>query len=189
MSPGGALFALRVGIGATLFAHGTHKLFGWFGRGGFGDAITEFEEMGFRPAAVCAAVAGAAQTGGGALLALGLATPAAGATLVATSVPAVVVHRDGAFFDENDGYEYPAVLGLASACLMFLGPGRWSLDERLGHALNRRWMPGVALTVALAAVAVVLSGRRVQAPGHQLNAHVPASRPDLDAAKAEHNSR
>jgi len=43
------LLALRVGIGTTLFAHGTQKLFGWFGGHGLDGTSKFFESVGFTP--------------------------------------------------------------------------------------------------------------------------------------------
>ncbi len=73
------LLALRVGVGATLAAHGTQKLFGWFGGAGLAGTGAFFESVGFTPGRVNAVLAGLGEAGGGTLLALGLATPAAGA--------------------------------------------------------------------------------------------------------------
>ena len=74
------LLTLRVGVGGTLIAHGTQKLFGGGGGGG-GLAGTGgfFDSVGFTPGKLNAVLAGAGEAGGGALLALGLAAPAAGA--------------------------------------------------------------------------------------------------------------
>ncbi|MEU7737978.1 DoxX family protein, partial [Streptomyces griseus] len=73
------LLALRVGTGAVLAAHGTQKLAGWFGGGGIQGTTAAMEAMGFHPPKHSAVAAGLGETGGGVLLALGLATPAAGA--------------------------------------------------------------------------------------------------------------
>ncbi len=70
------LLALRLGVGATLVAHGTQKLFGWFGGHGLAGTAAFFESVGFTPGRANALLAGAGEAGGGSLLALGLATPA-----------------------------------------------------------------------------------------------------------------
>ena len=77
------LLALRAGAGSVLFAHGAQKLFGWFGGHGLKGTKGAMEEMGFVPGHMSALAAGLAETGGGALLALGLATPVAGAAVAA----------------------------------------------------------------------------------------------------------
>jgi len=69
----------RLILGGLFFGHGAQKLFGWFG--GYGPDGTGgfFESLGLRPGRQHAMTAGAAEAGGGALLAAGLATPAAAA--------------------------------------------------------------------------------------------------------------
>ena len=80
---------LRLSVGGFFFGHGTQKLFGWFGGHGL-DATAEcFEQLGLRPGKRNAIAAGAAEAGGGALLALGLATPLAGAALTGTMLTAI----------------------------------------------------------------------------------------------------
>ncbi|HEY8842541.1 MAG TPA: DoxX family membrane protein, partial [Gaiellaceae bacterium] len=71
----------RVTIGLLFFGHGAHKLFGWFGDGGLEGTGQGFESLGLRPGRRNAAVAGAAEAGGGLLFAFGAATPVAAAAL------------------------------------------------------------------------------------------------------------
>uniref|UniRef100_UPI002A826FB5 DoxX family membrane protein n=1 Tax=Streptomyces sp. CRN 30 TaxID=3075613 RepID=UPI002A826FB5 len=73
------LLLLRLGTGGVLAAHGAQKLLGWFGGGGLDATGQAMESMGYVPGKASAAMAGAAEAGGGVLLAMGLATPAAGA--------------------------------------------------------------------------------------------------------------
>ncbi|MGW0834480.1 DoxX family membrane protein, partial [Streptomyces prunicolor] len=70
------LLLLRLGTGGVLAAHGAQKLFGWFGGGGIEGTGAAMEAMGYAPGKQSAVMAGLAEAGGGALLALGLATPA-----------------------------------------------------------------------------------------------------------------
>jgi len=109
------LLALRVGVGGALVAHGTQKLFGWFGGHGLDGTGAFFESVGFTPGRVNAVLAGLGEAGGGALLALGLATPAAGAAAAGTMAVAASMHTDNGFFAQDGGYEYPAVLALVVA--------------------------------------------------------------------------
>src|SRR6186713_2528184 len=109
------LLLLRLTLGLTLAAHGSQKLFGWFG--GYGlDATGSFlDAMGFRPGRRHALMAGLAEFGGGVLLAFGLATPL-GATLAVSVmlVAALAAHAKKGFFATSGGYEYNLVLGLAA---------------------------------------------------------------------------
>ncbi|MYT20387.1 DoxX family membrane protein, partial [Streptomyces sp. SID7760] len=43
------LLALRLGTGGVLLAHGSQKLFGWFGGGGIEGTARAMEHMGFTP--------------------------------------------------------------------------------------------------------------------------------------------
>ena len=153
------LLMLRLGVGGTLVAHGTQKLFGWFGGGGPVGTAGVFEAMGFRPGRPHAIAAGLGETGSGALLALGLGTPVAGAGAAATMATAASVLAPKGFFAQSGGLEHPGVVGAAAASLAVAGPGRYSLDHLTGHVLDRRWMPPAALAVCAASAAWVISTR------------------------------
>ncbi|MCS0637506.1 DoxX family membrane protein [Streptomyces sp. LP05-1] len=168
------LLALRAGTGAVLAAHGTQKLFGWFGGGGLEGTARAMESMGFRPGRQSALAAGLGEAGGGALLALGLATPAAGAVAAGAMAGAVAVHAPAGFFAQSGGYEYPAFLGFTSAAIALTGAGRYSLDHLTGHPLDQRWTLAAAfLGSALAAAAVV--GRRAREQARQAETGTPGA--------------
>jgi putative oxidoreductase len=159
------LLALRVGIGGALVAHGAQKLFGWFGGGGLDKTGATFERLGFRPGKLNALAAGLGEAGGGALLAVGLATPGAGAAVAGTMIVASSMHVGSGFFNSKGGFEYPAVLGWSAAALAVTGPGTLSLDHVLGHLLNRSWMRNLALAAVVPlAVAVIARRRRTVSP-------------------------
>ncbi|MEV6176364.1 DoxX family protein [Streptomyces sp. NPDC052015] len=153
------LLLLRLGTGGILVAHGTQKLFGWFGGHGLEGTGRFMESVGYRPGKASAAASGLAETGGGTLLALGLATPAAGAVAAGAMAGASAVHVPNGFFAESGGYEHAASLGLTGAALAIAGPGRLSLDHALGHTVNRGWMVPTALGVAAAATTVIVGLR------------------------------
>ena len=44
------LLIIRWVVGLTLAAHGSQKLFGWFGGGGLAGTAPMMEQLGFRPA-------------------------------------------------------------------------------------------------------------------------------------------
>ncbi|WP_215454989.1 DoxX family membrane protein [Streptomyces sp. ATCC 21386] len=158
------LLLLRLGTGGVLAAHGTQKLFGWFGGHGIEGTGAFMESVGYAPGKASATAAGLAETGGGALLALGLATPAAGAAAAGAMGGAAAIHTPNGFFNTEGGYEYAATLGLAAAGLAVAGPGRLSLDHALRHVVDRGWMVPVALagTAAVTAVVVGLRTQRVR---------------------------
>ncbi|MGX1130270.1 putative oxidoreductase [Streptomyces glaucescens] len=153
------LLLLRLGAGGVLAAHGTQKLFGWFGGGGIEGTGQFMESVGYRPGKASATAAGLAETGGGTLLALGLATPAAGAAAAGAMAGAAAVHAPNGFFNMSGGYEYAATLGLAATGLAVTGPGRLSLDHATGHVLDRGWMVPLALCAAAAGTAAVVGAR------------------------------
>src|SRR5437588_2506556 len=128
---------LRATIGGYFFGHGMQKLTGWFG--GHGPEATGefFEQVGLRPGRESALIAGAAEAGGGSLLALGLLTPAAVSMLTGVMTNAIRhVHRPNGLWATDGGIEYPAVILAALAAPRGRGPGRFSLDEALGIRLR-----------------------------------------------------
>ncbi|MFG2885252.1 DoxX family protein [Streptomyces sp. NPDC048297] len=153
------LLLLRLGTGGVLAAHGTQKLFGWFGGHGIEGTGQFMESVGYAPGRQSAMAAGLAEAGGGALLALGLATPAAGAAAAGAMAGAAAVHVPNGFFAQSGGYEYAAGLGLTAAGLAVAGPGRLSLDHAFGHVFDRGWMVPVALGVTATATALVVGAR------------------------------
>ncbi|MEG3626408.1 DoxX family protein [Streptomyces poriticola] len=153
------LLLLRLGTGGVLAAHGAQKLLGWFGGGGIEGTGRFMESVGYTPGEASATAAGLAEAGGGTLLALGLATPAAGAAAAGAMAGAAAVHAPNGFFARAGGYEYAASLGLTAAGLAVTGPGRYSLDHALGHTVNRGWMVPTAFAAVAAATAVVVGAR------------------------------
>ncbi|PZH07921.1 RpiR family transcriptional regulator, partial [Streptomyces sp. NTH33] len=93
------------------------------------------------------------------LLAMGLATPAAGATAAGAMAGAAALHAPNGFFAQEGGYEYAASLGLTSASLAVTGPGRLSVDHAFGHAVNRGWMVPTAFATVGAVTSVVVGAR------------------------------
>jgi putative oxidoreductase len=133
---------LRTVIGGLFIGHGTQKLFGWFGGGGLDATGQGFEAIGFASGRRDARVAGLAESGGGTLLALGLAAPVAEAILIAVMLTAIrTVHWTKGPWASNGGYEYNLVLISALLGLAKAGPGEWSLDHALGmERSGLRWM-------------------------------------------------
>ncbi|MET9912922.1 DoxX family membrane protein [Streptomyces sp. NPDC006476] len=153
------LLLLRLGTGGVLAAHGAQKLLGWFGGHGIEGTGQFMESVGYAPGKASATAAGLAEAGGGTLLALGLATPAAGAAAAGAMAGASAVHAPNGFFNQEGGFEYAATLGLAAAGLAVTGPGRLSLDHAMGHAMDRGWMVPAALGATAAATALVVGAR------------------------------
>jgi putative oxidoreductase len=141
---------VRLVVGLTLAAHGGQKLFGWFGGGGIAGTAPFFEQLGFRPGRLHAALAGIAETAGGLLLAAGFLTPLAAAALFGTMVVAVgSVHWGKGFFLSTGGFEYNLVLAAGALAVAFAGPGALSLDAALGISWSGASSGLVALLLGL----------------------------------------
>ena len=69
------LFLIRLVFGLVMAAHGSQKLFGWFGGYGLQAVAGMFESLGFRPGSFFAPLAAAAEFIGGLLIAFGVFGP------------------------------------------------------------------------------------------------------------------
>ncbi|MFG2874341.1 DoxX family protein [Streptomyces sp. NPDC048337] len=147
------LLLLRLVLGLTMAAHGSQKLFGWFGGGGVRGTGQFFTASGYPAGDAMAVLAGLTETLGGLGLAVGLLTPLAGAAIVGTLINAIAVHGAGSFFAPA-GVEYELLLTAGAAALALTGPGRYAVDRFLPVLRGHRLAHG-ALAVALG---VVLAG-------------------------------
>jgi len=155
------LLLLRLTVRLTIAAHGTQKLFGWFGGPGLDATGQFFAMLGFHPGRHHALVAGLAETGGGLLLALGLLTPVASALVFSVMlVAAVTVHIKKGFFAQNGGYEYTLVPDIAALTVAFTGPGSLSLDAPVGRHLGGTFWGMAALFVGVLGGVMSLIQRR-----------------------------
>ena len=144
-------FALRGLIGGLFVGHGTQKLFGWFDGPGLEGTGGMMEKLEMRPPRRHAVIAGAAETTGGTLLALGALTPVATTLLTSTMTTAIrKVHAPNGPWVTGGGWEYNAVLIAAVTALAEHGPGSPSVDSR---AFPRLHGLGWALTSLAAGVA------------------------------------
>jgi putative oxidoreductase len=168
------LLIIRLGVGGVCVAHGAQKLFGSFGGGGIKGTGAFFDSAGFVPGERNAQIAGLCEAGGGALMALGLASGPAGAAVAGNMIVASSTHAGNGFFNMGGGYELPATFALVGAAIAVGGPGRYSIDTLTGDALDKPWMRGVALASAIAAAyyiigerAKVLADRAAAAPADE----------------------
>lgn len=131
---------IRLTVGGLVLGHGLQKLTGAFEGPGLEGATGMMESLGMHPPRQHALAAASAETFGGAALALGVATPAAAAALIATMTTAVrKVHLPNGIWNGTGGWEYNAVLAAAAAAIATDGPGVISVD-----ALFRRSRWGLA---------------------------------------------
>jgi putative oxidoreductase len=123
---------LRVPIGLILAAHGSQKLFAWFGGYGLDGTGQWMASVGLTPGFLMALLAGSAEFFGGVALILGLLTrPAAAINAVTMLVALFWVHWGHGFFLDTHGIEYALALLSASAAVVLIGGGRYSLDRYL----------------------------------------------------------
>jgi len=102
---------LRILVGGLFAGHGARKLFGWFGGRGIEGTGGYFESIGIRPGKQAAMAAGAAEAGGGLLLAAGIATPLAGAALTGSMSQAIrTVQMSKGPWNSDGGWEFNVVM-------------------------------------------------------------------------------
>ena len=160
----------RTTSGALFIGHGTQKLLGWFGGGGLDGTGAHFEQAGLLPGRRNALAAGAAETGGGLLFALGAATPLAAAALTGVMATAIkTVHWPKGLWSSAGGYEYNLVLLAAVFGLTENGPGEWSVDGLLGR---KRW--GTFWALAALAAGAAGSAAVLAAAKHEQEQQEPA---------------
>ncbi|MEJ2763473.1 DoxX family protein [Photobacterium sp. MCCC 1A19761] len=127
-----AALSLRFPAGIIFMAHGSQKLFGWFGGYGLEGTGQWMASIGLEPGVLMALMAGSAEFFGGLLLVLGLLTRPTALILAVTMVVAIVsVHLENGLFLANNGYEFGLALLAASVSLMFSGAGSVSTDNWL----------------------------------------------------------
>ena len=146
------LLLARLTIGLLMAAHGSQKLFGWFGGHGLTGTAGFFEAIGFRPGRLFATAAAVSETGGGLLLAIGLFSPFAAALMLSVMIVAAgSVHWEHGLFAMSNGIEVPLLYGAGAGALALTGPGAYSADAILG--LASLWTPavvGLALALGVA---------------------------------------
>jgi len=134
----------RLVVGLVMAAHGSQKLFGWFGGYGIAGTGGFFEQLGFRPGRFFAMAAGASEVIGGLLVALGLLGPLGPALVIAVMIVAIAtVHWPHGLFAQNNGFELPLLYIAAASAIALIGNGAYSLDAALGLT----WRPEVVWTV------------------------------------------
>jgi putative oxidoreductase len=152
-----ALLIARLFFGLGLAAHGTQKLFGWFGGYGLDGTGGFFESLGFRPGRFFAAAAALGETVGGVLLAIGLFGPVGPALMFLVMMVATSIHVKNGFFATNNGIELPMLYAMGALVLAFTGPGIYSFDQIFNLLwLSNDYNAAVAIGIAVAMGAVVI---------------------------------
>lgn len=152
------LLVLRLLVGLLIAGHGVQKVSFRLGGNGFAGGTEEFRRDGFRGGRLTALAAGGSQIGAGLFLTAGALTPLAAMAAMGVMTVAGTVKRHNGLWVQNDGYEYPMVLVVASGALALTGPGHWSADRLLGLA---PWPPWVVVAALVAGPASGLLTRAV----------------------------
>jgi putative oxidoreductase len=134
--PSWSHLVVRVIAGIIFFAHGSQKVFGWFGGPGLKATMNTFQQHLKIPPAAAALAAFTECFGGLALIVGLLARPAAlGLTIVMLVAIAKVHGRNGLFLNmqltpgKGHGYEFNLALIGMTVSILIGGAGMWSIDR------------------------------------------------------------
>ena len=127
------LLVIRLVIGLTFAAHGSQKLFGWFGGYGIDGNAQFFESVGLKPGKPLAVLAGMGEFLSGLFFAAGFLTPLAAAAMVVIMLVAMktVTGKNGYWITAN-GTEYSVAIIAVAIGVALTGPGAYALDKLIG---------------------------------------------------------
>ena len=127
------LFIARLIVGLGMAAHGSQKLFGWFGGYGLTGTGGYMEGLGFKPGSTFALLAGLGELVSGLLIAVGWLGGLGPAILIMVMLVAILtVHLPNGFFTANNGWEMPGIYIASALGFMITGFGAYSLDGWTG---------------------------------------------------------
>jgi len=132
--PSWSRLVVRLALGIVFFAHGSQKVFGWFGGHGLKATIQVFQQYMKIPPAVTVLVAFIECFGGLALIVGFLARPSALGLIVVMLVAIAKVHWKNGFFlatqpGQANGWEYNFALIAMALAVLIGGAGALSVDH------------------------------------------------------------
>lgn len=140
------LLVARLVIGLLMAAHGTQKLFGWFGGYGLNTTGEFFVQLGFQRGRAFATLASTAEVASGLLVALGFLGPVGPAVMISVMIVAAIsVHLKNGLFATKNGIEVPLLYATGAFGLALTGFGGYSLDALFG--IRTAWTPGITWAV------------------------------------------
>ena len=161
------LLLARLVIGSALAAHGSQKLFGWFGGYGIKGTGGFMESLGFRPGALFATLAGLGEFLGGLFMVVGFAGPIGPMLVLSTMLVAIfTVHLSKGFWNSDGGWELPATNIAAVLTFAACGFGALSVDALVPSfaVLHQPAVVWAALALGVVGAIANLLVRRSPAP-------------------------
>jgi len=153
------LLILRLAVGLIFVAHGSQKLFGWFGGKGISGQTGLMKMLGARPARLFALISGGGEFFGGLGVAAGLLTPLAAAGILGSMIVAIVkVHWAKGFWNSGGGVEFPLILAVTSFVIGLVGPGTYSLDYAFRLGLPEPLTYIIVLAAMVLVVMYIMAG-------------------------------
>lgn len=146
------MLVLRVVLGGAFVAHGLQHLFGLFHGIGIHQFTAFVKAAGYTDPNILAYIAGGTELAAGGLVILGLFTPLAAAAMLGLLSNVIVLKWHIGFFPP--GFEMELVMAAAAFAVLFVGPGRVSLD-RPTPWFRRPGLNGFLFLVVGAAVSIV----------------------------------
>ena len=128
------LLVVRVVVGLIMAAHGSQKLFGWFGGHGVRKTGEFFAQLGFQPGTAFAAAASISEIASGLLVTFGFLGPVGPALMIAVMIVAAISVHWGQGLFAPKGVEVPLLYGAAAFGLALTGFGQYSIDNAVGIA-------------------------------------------------------
>jgi putative oxidoreductase len=134
--PSWSRLVVRLALGIVFFAHGSQKMFGWFGGHGLKATIQVFQQYLKVPPAATVLAAVIECFGGLAVLVGFLARPSALGLIGVMLVAVAKVHWKNGFFQasqpgQSNGWEYNFVLIAMALAVLIGGAGALSIDVLL----------------------------------------------------------
>ena len=156
------ILILRVVLGSIFIAHGTQKLFGWFGGYGMEGTQGFVGKLGLKPERFWANVVAFSETLGGLGLFFGLFTPFAAAAIIGVMLMAIIkVHWKNGFFNTNGGIEFNLINIAVAFAIGLFGPGFFSLDSALDIAYPMPISFFIAVIIVILGVLFAVIGESV----------------------------